>query len=110
MWEDWENDEEWQELKREMEEWTEPDEQGFYKTNKNNKMWFKDVDKQKGTHLFSFDRKKIYNFFADYPHNLTAEELRISIEEGGILGDMRIKEAKERLKELEIEEQQKKHT
>lgn len=30
-----------------------------------------------GRHLFSFDKKKIYNLFADYPHNLTADEKKI---------------------------------
>jgi len=27
--------------------------------------------------LFSFDKKKIYNLFLDYPHNMTEEEVRI---------------------------------
>ena len=27
-----------------------------------------------GEHLFTFDKVKIYNLFADYPHNLTPEE------------------------------------
>lgn len=30
-----------------------------------------------GEYLFTFDKEKIYNLFADYPHNLTAEELAI---------------------------------
>ena len=30
-----------------------------------------------GQHLFTFDGKKIYNFFRDYPHNLTGEEKEI---------------------------------
>ncbi len=30
-----------------------------------------------GAHLFSFDKKKIYNLFADYPHNLTPQEKQI---------------------------------
>lgn len=30
-----------------------------------------------GEHLFTFDGVKIYNFFADYPHHLTKEEVEI---------------------------------
>ena len=30
--------------------------------------------KQKGNHEFTFDGKKIYNLFRDYPHNLTKQE------------------------------------
>lgn len=29
----------------------------------------------KGEFLFSFDKEKIYNFFRDYPHNMTISEV-----------------------------------
>ena len=35
--------------------------------------WIKNPDSI-GEHLFTFDGKKIYNLFKDYPHNLTQEE------------------------------------
>lgn len=30
-----------------------------------------------GQHLFTFDKRKIFNMFRDYPHNLTAEQKEI---------------------------------
>lgn len=49
----------------------------FYKENKNDTIWWiNDLD-TKGEFLFSFDKKKIYNLFADYPHNLSKEEKEI---------------------------------
>lgn len=68
------------------------DEYEFYKENENDLIWWvehyiildKDkeltednVDKTIGEHLFTFDKKKIYNLFADYPHKLTKEEKEI---------------------------------
>lgn len=47
----------------------------FYKENENDKIWWVDnADQEKGLWLFSFDKKKVYNLFKDYPHNLTEEE------------------------------------
>ena len=49
----------------------------FYKENKNDTIWWiNDLD-TKGEFLFSFNKKKIYNLFADYPHNLSKEEKEI---------------------------------
>lgn len=49
----------------------------FYKNDETDKIWWVDNPETIGLHLFSFDKKKIYNLFADYPHNLTAEEKEI---------------------------------
>lgn len=49
----------------------------FYKKDDNRKVWWIDALEQKGPLLFSFDRKKIYNYWRDYPSNLTPEEVKI---------------------------------
>ena len=49
----------------------------FYKKNKNDVVWWIDNIDKVGEHLFSFDKKKIYNLFSDYPHNLSKEEVEI---------------------------------
>jgi hypothetical protein len=49
----------------------------FYKNNKNDVVWWvKDLD-IRGRLLISFDKKKIFNLFEDYPHNLTKEQKEI---------------------------------
>ena len=50
----------------------------FYKNKKKDVIfWVNNSHICIGEHLFTFDKKKIYNLFADYPHNLTEEEKRI---------------------------------
>lgn len=49
----------------------------FYKKNKNDEIWWIDDLDSIGKYLFSFDKEKIFNLFADYPHNLTAEQKEI---------------------------------
>lgn len=58
-----------------MEENTEKYE--FYKKNKKDLIYWVDNPGFVGRHLFSFDKKKIYNLFIDYPHNLTKEEREV---------------------------------
>lgn len=53
----------------------------FYKENDTDRIWWVDTVDRIGLYLFSFDRKKIYNLFSDYPHKLSAEEKRIFYEE-----------------------------
>jgi putative uncharacterized protein FNV0537 len=53
----------------------------FYKENDTDRIWWVNTVDRIGLYLFSFDRKKIYNLFSDYPHKLSAEEKRIFDEE-----------------------------
>lgn len=49
----------------------------FVKKNENDKIWWVDDPKSVGEHKFSFDKKKVYNLFRDYPYNLTDVEIEI---------------------------------
>lgn len=49
----------------------------FYRNNDDDIIWWVDNIGIIGEHLFTFDKQKIYNLFADYPHNLTPKEKAI---------------------------------
>lgn len=49
----------------------------FYRNNVNDVVWWVNNAYTIGEHLFTFDKQKIYNLFADYPHNLTPKEKAI---------------------------------
>ena len=49
----------------------------FYKNNPSDVIWWVDNPETVGEWLFSFDRKTIFNMFADYPHKLTPEQKAI---------------------------------
>lgn len=49
----------------------------FYKNNESDSVWWIDNLETVGEFLFSFDKNKIYNLFADYPYNLSKEEKEI---------------------------------
>jgi hypothetical protein len=50
----------------------------WYKNEPSNKIWWLDNgDDVKGEFVFSFDKKKTYNMFADYPHNMSKDEVAI---------------------------------
>lgn len=46
----------------------------FYKENESDKIWWVDTSDKEGIFLFSFDKKKVFNLFTDYPHKLTNAE------------------------------------
>lgn len=48
----------------------------FYKNNPNDVISWVDTD-EKGVWEFTFDRKTIFNMFADYPNKLTPEQKEI---------------------------------
>lgn len=49
----------------------------FSKNRKTDVIFWVDNCDYIGQHLFSFNKRKIYNLFRDYPHNLTAEQKEI---------------------------------
>mgnify|MGYP000878174766 FL=1 len=49
----------------------------FYKVRDKDVIYWVDNVGVLGEHLFSFDKKTIFNLFADYPHKLTPEQKRI---------------------------------
>ena len=50
----------------------------YYKNKPSDVIWWVDnAEEVKGEHVFTFDKKKHFNLFADYPHNLTAEQKQI---------------------------------
>lgn len=51
--------------------------ENFYKNNPDDKIWWVDNPEQIGVWLFSFDKKRIYNMFEDYPFKLSKEEKAI---------------------------------
>lgn len=53
----------------------------WYKNNTDDKIWWLDNTEKVGEWLFSFDKKTVFNMFADYPHNLTPEQKEIFDEE-----------------------------
>lgn len=59
----------------------------FYKNNKNDKIWWIDNIDTIGAWLFSFDKKKIYNMFQDYPFKLTKKQKEIFDQENPYWAD-----------------------
>lgn len=53
----------------------------FYKNNPDDKIWWIDTSDSDGKWLFSFDKKQIFNLFADYPQKLTPAQLEVFNEE-----------------------------
>lgn len=49
----------------------------WYKNEESDLVWWKDTPDTTGEWVFSFDKEKEYNLFADYPHNMTAEQVEI---------------------------------
>lgn len=47
---------------------------GSFQREPGQKIWWVDTSAWTGLFLFSFDRKKVYNMFRDYPYELTDKE------------------------------------
>ena len=54
------------------------DENRWYKNEETDTIWWLDNGNTvKGVFIFSFDKRKQYNLFQDYPHNMSAEEVKV---------------------------------
>ncbi len=53
----------------------------FYKEHEDDQIWWVDNPESIGEWAFSFDKKKVFNMFRDYPHALTPEQKKIFDEE-----------------------------
>jgi len=49
----------------------------FYKNDPKDKIYWIDDPEKIGEHQFTFDKKRIFNLFEDYPHNLTEDQIAI---------------------------------
>lgn len=49
----------------------------FYKQKETDSIWWVDNPDKIGVFLFSFDKKKTFNLFQDYPWKLTAEQKEV---------------------------------
>lgn len=50
----------------------------YFKSEPTDVIWWLDnADDAKGEFVFTFDKEKHFNLFADYPHNLTPEQKEI---------------------------------
>jgi len=49
----------------------------FYKEKPSDQVWWVDNFERVGEHLFSFDRKRVFNLFRDYPHELTPDQKEV---------------------------------
>ena len=53
------------------------DEDMWYKNEDTDTIWWLDNPDRVGEWIFSFDKKKTFNMFADYPNKLTLQEKAI---------------------------------
>lgn len=49
----------------------------FFKNKRTDKIWWLDSSDKVGEWVFTFDKKTLFNMFADYPYKLTPEEKAI---------------------------------
>lgn len=63
----------------------------FYKNEPTDTIWWVEELDCIGEFLFSFDKKTIFNFFEDYPHKLTKEQVEIFKKENPVLAALKEK-------------------
>lgn len=59
----------------------------FFKKNEDDIIWWISDLEKIGRFLFSFDKKKVFNLFSDYPYKLTDEQIKIFNKENPFWAD-----------------------
>lgn len=59
----------------------------FYKNEPGDKIWWLEDTDKIGEFLFSFDKKKVFNLFRDYPQALTLEQKELFDKENPFWAD-----------------------
>ena len=59
----------------------------WFKSNPSDKIWWLDIEDNVGDYIFSFDKKKKFNMFLDYPQKLTPEQKEIFDKENPFWAD-----------------------
>lgn len=59
----------------------------FYKNEPDDKIWWLEDTDKIGEFLFSFDKKKVFNLFRDYPQALTPEQKELFDKENPFWAD-----------------------
>lgn len=59
----------------------------LFKNNPTDKIWWVDTSDRDGVWEFTFDKKEVFNMFADYPHKLTPEQKAIFDKENPFWAD-----------------------
>lgn len=59
----------------------------FYKNRASDSVWWVNNVGVIGEHLFSFDKKTVFNLFSDYPYKLNSEQKKIFDEENPFWAD-----------------------
>lgn len=49
----------------------------YFKNNQGDLIWWLDTSEEDGKFIFTFDKKKHFNLFADYPHKLTPDQKKV---------------------------------
>lgn len=60
----------------------------FIKNKESDSIFWVDQTEMKGEFMFTFDKKKIFNLFADYPHNLSPKQKKTFDRRKSILGEI----------------------
>lgn len=59
----------------------------FYKNEPDDKIWWLEDTDKIGEFLFSFDKKKVFNLFRDYPQALTPDQKELFDKENPFWAD-----------------------